>query len=95
MQNVVLIDSEQFFQRLEEILEAKLPKISMHQPEVEPLPKLLTRKQAANFLQCSLGTVDNLTRSGVLQKHYLGRSPKFKKEELLKAFESWQKFQRL
>lgn len=95
MQNVVLIDSEQFFQRLEEILEAKLPKISMQQPEGEILPELLTRKQAADFLICSLGTIDNLTRSGVLQKHYLGRSPKFKKEELLQAFESWKKFQRL
>jgi len=70
-------------------------KFYLPKPEGDSLPELLTRKQAADFLKCSLGTVDNLTRSGVLQKHFLGRSPKFKKEELLQAFESWKKFQRL
>ena len=96
MNQVTVIDTEQFFARLESVLESKI-QAALHaqQPKgSNELPELLSRKQAAAFLGVSLGTVDNLARAGVLQKHFLGSVPKFKKEELLQAFEGWKKYQR-
>lgn len=94
--NVAVIDTEQFFERLESVLESKI-QAALHaqQPQAgSDLPELLSRREAAKFLGVSLGTVDNLARAGLLQKHYLGSIPKFRKEELLQAFEGWKKYQR-
>lgn len=93
MQNLVILDPEQFFKRLEEILEAKLPKASMQMQEGEQLPELLTRMETAEFLSVSLGTIDNLSKAGILKKHFLGRSPRFKRDEVRTAFDSWKKYQ--
>lgn len=90
---LAVIDTEVFFQRLEEIIEAKLQKFPEQQVEGDALPELLTRRQTADFLSVSLGTLDNLARAGIVQKHYLGSSPRFKREEVRKAFESWKKYQ--
>lgn len=95
MNQVAVIDAEQFFARLEAVLDSKLQALHAQPPQgSSDLPELLSRKQAAQFLGVSLGTVDNLARAGVLQKHFLGSVPKFKKEELLSAFEGWKKYQR-
>lgn len=95
MNQVAVIDAEQFFARLEGLLDAKFQALHAQQPQgSNELPELLSRKQAAQFLGVSLGTVDNLAKAGVLQKHFLGSVPKFKREELLKAFEGWKKYQR-
>ena len=94
MNQVAVIDTEAFFQRLEEVITRKLSEKQPDKPNGEALPELFSRKQAAGFLGVSLGTIDNLARAGLLQKHYLGSIPKFKREELLQAFDSWQKFQR-
>ena len=64
---------------------------------VDNLPELLTRQQTAEFLSVSLGTIDNLSRDGVLKKHHLGGSnvPRFKRQEVREAFENWTKHQRV
>ena len=92
---IVVIEAELFFQRLEESLTRILTQHNPEKPDFEQLPELFSRKEAAEFLKVSLGTIDNLSRAGLLQKHYLGNMPRFKREELLQAFESWQKYQRL
>ena len=63
---------------------------------VDNLPELLSRHQVAEFLSISIGTVDNLSRDGVLKKHKLGgvRTPRFKRQEVREAFENWTKHQR-
>ncbi len=55
----------------------------------DPLPELLTRDQAAQFLGVSKGSIDNYSRVGLLRKRYLGRLPRFHRDELRKIFESW------
>ena len=90
-----LIDTEQFFQRLEDLISRKFSEAQAQAEQKAALPELLTRAQAAEFLNVSRGTIDNLARAGLLQKHYLGSVPRFKREELLAAFEGWKKFQRL
>ena len=90
-----LIQMDEFFQRMESLLEEKLAVFSQtKQAESDTVPELLSRKQAAEFLGVSLGTIDNLSRAGILQKHFIGSVPRFKKKELLAANESWQKYQR-
>lgn len=90
-----LIDADQFFQRLEELITRKFSEAQQAAEQKAALPELLSRAQAAEFLNVSRGTIDNLARAGLLQKHYLGSVPRFKREELLAAFEGWKKFQRL
>jgi hypothetical protein len=51
----------------------------------DDLPEYLTRKQVADFLACSIATVDNYARAGVLQKRYIGNTPRFKREEVRAA----------
>lgn len=52
----------------------------------EPLkdyPELLTRQQAAEALQCTPGTIDNLCERGVFARHYIGSRPFIKKTAIL------------
>lgn len=42
----------------------------------------MTREEAAEYLRCSVPTIDRYARSGLLPKHRLGRAVLFKKEEL-------------
>ena len=93
-QTFVLIDVEQFFQSLEELINRKFSEAEAQATQRSALPELLNRAQAAEFLNVSRGTIDNLARAGLLQKHYLGSVPRFKRDELLAAFEGWKKFQR-
>jgi excisionase family DNA binding protein len=93
-QQLAVIPAEEFFQRLERMEEKILAILSAKEAPDPGLSELFSRKQAAEFLGVSLGTIDNLARAGLLQKHYLGSIPKFKREELLQAFEGWKKFQR-
>jgi predicted DNA-binding transcriptional regulator AlpA len=53
-------------------------------------PQLMTKKQVAEFLQCSQRQVELLTNKGRLPKPvYLGESsPRWKREELLASLEA-------
>jgi excisionase family DNA binding protein len=91
---IVVIEPEVLRGIVKEAVKEALAQHNPEKPDPEQLPELFSRKEAAEFLKVSLGTIDNLSRDGLLQKHYLGNMPRFKREELLQAFEGWQKFQR-
>lgn len=42
--------------------------------------------QAAKILKCSNGTVHNLAREGRLKKHFVGRSVRFSRADVLAIF---------
>lgn len=65
-----------------------------YEAQRETLPELLNRKDVAKYFKVSLATVDNLTKAGVLKKHYLAGQPRFKREEVRAAFDGWKKYQR-
>ena len=46
-------------------------------------PTFLTKRQAAQKLGCSTSTIDNAARAGKLTRHYLGKTVRFKLEEVL------------
>lgn len=57
---------------------------------------LLTRKQAAKLYGVCLTTIDSMSRKGILKKHKSGgRIVRFRKDELLTAFKTYQKYQRI
>ncbi len=58
------------------------------------LPELLTRKQAAEFLGICIATLDNWVNAGKIHKHRNGNSVRFKRSELLRDFQSIEKYQR-
>lgn len=70
-------------------IESILHEISTREPIVqvkqdEPDPEqLLTKKEAAKLLKCSTSTIDNYRRAGVLVFTKLGRSVKFRREDIL------------
>ena len=59
------------------------------QPEQTP-PELMTKKQVAEFFQCSERQVELLTKKGRIAKaYYLGESsPRWKRAELLASLEA-------
>ena len=71
-------------------LKFHLPKLE----EKETLPELLTRQQVADYLSISLTTVDTLARDGLLKKHYIAGSPRFKREEVRTVADTWEPYQR-
>lgn len=46
-------------------------------------PEFLTKRQAAQKLGCSTSTIDNAARAGKLTRHYLGKTVRFRLEEVL------------
>lgn len=64
-----------------------LPKLlALKTNEPEP-SEFLTKKEAATLLSCSPSTIDNYRRSGILKRHYIGSSVRFKRAELLSIVE--------
>lgn len=58
-------------------------------------PELLTRRQAAQMVGVALTTVDRYTNERLLTKHRNGKLVRFKKSEVLQAFKTFQKWQRI
>ncbi len=54
--------------------------------------KLLTRKEAAEILSISLPTLNTYTKKGKLKAYKIGRSVRYKEEELMEALKSVKKF---
>jgi len=44
---------------------------------------LLTRKEAASILKISLPTIDEWTKQGVIKAYRIGKSKRYKKDEIL------------
>ena len=57
--------------------------------------ELLTRKQAAKMVNVAVTTLDRYTNNGLLKKYRNGKMVRFKKSEVLAAFKTFQKWQRL
>lgn len=64
-----------------EAIKAMQPK---EKPSHEQASLYLTKKQAASTLNCSPSTIDNAARSGKLTRHYIGKTVRFRKEEVYK-----------
>lgn len=47
----------------------------------------LTKREAARLLSCSTSTIDNYARAGKLTRNYLGKTVRFRREEVLKLTE--------
>jgi hypothetical protein len=84
---LVVISKEELQNTILEILNealADLPK-----PEAkEELPEWLTRQQVAEYLSCSLASVDNYSRRGFLNKVHINGLPRFHRDEVKKALEA-------
>ena len=63
--------------------------------EFEDYPELLSRKQAGEMVGITVTTIDRYAREGLLKKHRTGKLVRFKKNEVLNAFKTFQKWQRL
>ena len=47
-----------------------------------PTNEYLTKKEAASYAKCSVSTIDNYRRRGILNVHYLGSQVRIKRSEL-------------
>lgn len=57
-------------------------------------PELLTRSEVAKMINVVITTVDRYAREGYFTKHYIGRSIRFKKSEVIQATKKFPKYQR-
>ena len=84
----IVIQPAELQELIQSSLEAVLKQYVPPQPEQQNLPEYMTRKEVADYLSCSLATVDNYSREGTLQKRYIHGLPRFKREEVQAALAS-------
>ncbi|MBK6932470.1 MAG: helix-turn-helix domain-containing protein [Saprospirales bacterium] len=95
MQKIVITTPEELITFFTQILRAELAEHSPRPAEpFSEFPELLSRRQVAELLGVSLATVDNWTKEERLLKHRIGPVVRFRKDEVLAALTSLQKFQR-
>ncbi len=58
-------------------------------------PEFLSRKQAAQMVGVGLSAIDRYSNEGTLKKHRNGKLVRFKKSEVIQAFKTFEKWQRL
>ena len=94
MQDVILISLPQ--EKLEQLIQNAVQKALSNTDEAKEhnQNELLTRKEAANYLNVSVATIDNWTRIGKIIKHYNGTAVRFKKSELESSFTNLLKYKR-
>jgi excisionase family DNA binding protein len=61
---------------------AQQPATREEQPG-QAAPPFVSKKEAARLMMCSPSTVDNFARAGKIQRHYLGKSVRFNREQVL------------
>lgn len=82
--DVIVLSKDELKALLGDTLRAALA--DLPKPEVkEELPEYLSRKQVAEYLGCSIATVDNYSRSGLLRKIYISGLPRFRRDEVREA----------
>ncbi len=89
----IIIRPDELKKLIREEVRQERERISLIEKEKQAESEWLTRKEVKDIFNVSLGTVDNLSRDGVLKKHYLGGSPRFKREEVLEALAAYNKYQ--
>lgn len=76
------------------VADAVAASLSTLPKEGDGLPEWLTRKEVAEYLSVSVGTVDGLVRQGVLPKHSVGGLVRFKRPEVRKVMETYTRYGR-
>jgi hypothetical protein len=85
--NLTVIPTDQLKQMITDVVNVALRNAREEAPEtVKPanvLPELMTKKETAETLRVSIGTVDNYTRDGLLTKKRVGlRAVRFDRGEV-------------
>ena len=88
MSNLILISKEELKALLADTVTAAIRDNFPKNEDREELPEYLTRKQVAQYLACSLATVDNYSRAGLLKKVYINGLPRFNRDEVRRALEA-------
>jgi excisionase family DNA binding protein len=81
---------------LEDILAKALAR-AMSERRSDDLGEWLTRRQVADYLGVSVGTVDTYCRAGKLQKHYLAggnKMPRFRRADVVRFGDYHEKYSR-
>jgi hypothetical protein len=88
---------EDIFKRLDNLqtLLEEVKELSSKKDDFAEFPDFLSRKQAAKMVGVALTSIDRYSNEGLLQKHKNGQLVRFKKSEVLKAFKTFQKWQRI
>ena len=87
---IVTLTVEDFFKILDEKLEQKLD-AKFEQPKHKDWPEWLTRHQVAKYLSISIASVDNYARQGFITKKYIGRKPRFHRDEITELLHKLEK----
>ena len=77
-------------EELTDLVRAEVARQLEERPEANPAPgpaedpnQLMNKKEAADLLSVSPSTIDNHARAGKLTRHYIGKSVRFRREEVL------------
>lgn len=79
------ISAEIFFKKIDEI-QSQIKQLQA--PQVQPVEKLITRYEVAKMLGCSLVTIHNWNKSGILTPYHIGNKVRYKQSEVFRALQS-------
>jgi len=68
--------------------------LNENQPPTKEEEELITRKETAQLLGISLPTLNEYSKDGIIPAYRLGSRVRYKKNEVLEALISFQKYQR-
>ena len=88
MKDLVLISKDELQTLITDSVTAAIRDNFPKNESREDLPEYLTRKQVAEYLACSLATVDNYSRVGLLKKVYINGLPRFNRDEVRQALQA-------
>jgi len=94
MENLVF--TQLSIQEVRQLLQQELENYFSDNPikieKIEPEPdRYITKKEAAKLWGCSVSTIDNYRRAGILKRYRIGSAVRFKRSELLEAIEEMNK----
>jgi hypothetical protein len=79
---------------LEELMDSlrEVVKCEVQQLQKTSEEKLLNTREVSTMLKVSMGTVNNWTRAGVLQSHYIGRKKFYRMSEIISKAQTLKKY---
>ena len=83
---LIILSEDRLRSIITDAVKQAFSEIPQSQTSVYDENELLTRKAAAEWCKISQSTIDNYRRSGLIAAHRLGKSVRYKRGELMKAF---------
>lgn len=94
MQKVIVTTPLELRELIKESIADVMLQIPIPKPSIKQDSDLITRSETAKLLGVALSTLDLWVKQGRLQKYRINSTVRFKRNEVLEAFQTFHKYKR-